>query len=265
MLDAGKYFLEKQERSAGISEAEIIKIAIKSLGIDELSPFDPKKKIIEYLLEGEEQSPLVNMSLEAFSTETASESVAPGGGSVSAYVGALGVSLATMVANLSAHKRGWDDRWKEFSDWAEEGEKYRKELLRLVDADTDAFNGLLAAFRLPKGTEEEKAARSAAIQDATKVAIEVPMQVLKTSVASLEVIGKMAEIGNPNSTSDAGVGALCARAAAHGAYLNVKINLADIKDQSYIENTLAQAHPLINQANTEEKRIMELVLKTIDS
>jgi glutamate formiminotransferase/formiminotetrahydrofolate cyclodeaminase len=233
MLDAGKYFLHKQERSTGVSEAEIIKIAVKTMGLDELTPFDPQKKIIEYLLDAEEQKPLLKMTLPAFANETASESPAPGGGSISAYVGALGVSLATMVANLSAHKRGWDSRWETFSDYADQGQAVQTTLLNLVDEDTLSFNGIMDAFRLPKGSEQEKTYRSHAIQAATKYAVEVPLLVMKTALESMQMIHKMAEIGNPNSVTDAGVGALCARTAVHGAFLNVKINLSGLKDQKY--------------------------------
>jgi glutamate formiminotransferase/formiminotetrahydrofolate cyclodeaminase len=259
MLDAGRFYLEKQERSIGIPEREIIKIAVKSLGLDELSPFNPDQKIIEYLLEDSESQPLVKLDLQSFANVTASESVAPGGGSVSAYVGALGVSLGTMVANLSAHKRGWDDRWNHFSVWAEKGEKIKQKLLGLVDADTDAFNKIIEAFRLPKGSREEKAMRSAQIQEATKGAIEVPMEVLRTSIHSFELLEAMAKEGNPASKSDAGVGALCVRAAAHGAYLNVKINLEGLKDELYSQTILEEANVLRDQADALEKRVIELI------
>ena len=208
MLDAGRYFLTQQERSTGVAESELIRIAIKSLGLDELTPFDPRQKIIEYRLQDLNATPLLNMNLRNFANETASESPAPGGGSISAYVGVLGISLATMVANLSAHKRGWDERWSEFSDWAEKGQQLKDQLLALVDEDTNAFNAIMSAFRLPKGTDDEKAARHAAIQAATQHAIDVPFKVMQLSLDTFDIIKAMAEIGNPNSVTDAGVGAL---------------------------------------------------------
>jgi glutamate formiminotransferase/formiminotetrahydrofolate cyclodeaminase len=259
MLDAGKYFLHKQERSTGVSEAEIIKIAVKTMGLDELTPFDPQKKIIEYLLDAEEQKPLLKMTLPAFANETASESPAPGGGSISAYVGALGVSLATMVANLSAHKRGWDSRWETFSDYADQGQAVQTTLLNLVDEDTLSFNGIMDAFRLPKGSEQEKTHRSHAIQAATKYAVEVPLLVMKTALESMQMIHKMAEIGNPNSVTDAGVGALCARTAVHGAFLNVKINLSGLKDQKYAAEKLKEATAILLQAQQQEADILQIV------
>jgi len=259
MLDAGKYFLKKQHRSTGISEAEIIKIAVKSLGLDELGVFDPQKKIIEYQLEGPNAALLLGKNLKEFADETASESPAPGGGSISAYVGALGVALATMVANLSAHKRGWDDRWEEFSDWATKGQTLQNALLKMVDEDTNAFNAIIASFRLPKGTEEEKVKRSEAIQAATKNAIEVPFKIMELSMQSFETIKVMAEIGNPNSVTDAGVGALCARAAIRGAFLNVKINCADLSDKEFVTAILEKGENLIKQADTLEKEVLKLV------
>ncbi|MFN7014149.1 MAG: glutamate formimidoyltransferase, partial [Bacteroidia bacterium] len=213
LLDAGKYFLEKQKRSTGVSESELIKIAVKSMGLDELGPFKPEERIIEYMLKDKSSSKLISMPLNAFADETASESPAPGGGSISAYVGALGISLGTMVANLSSHKPGWDERWKEFSDWADKGQQYKNQLLALVDEDTIAFNKIMSAFGLPKTTDEEKQVRTQAIQDATKYATEVPFKVMQLAYQSMDVIKAMAEIGNPNSVSDAGVGALCARTA----------------------------------------------------
>ncbi|MDD2305591.1 MAG: glutamate formimidoyltransferase [Prolixibacteraceae bacterium] len=258
MLDAGKYFLRKQERSVGIPDAEIIKIAVKSIGLDELAPFDPKKRIIEYLID-DRQSKLVDMSLSGFSNETLSESPAPGGGSVSAYVGALGAALGSMVANLSAHKRGWDDRWDEFSDWAEKGKQAHDRLLKLVDEDTAAFNAIMDAFGLPKNTDQEKKNRSAAIQSATKHAIEVPFEVMQTAYSSLEVIQAMATIGNPNSLSDAGVGALCARTAVYGAYLNVRINAGGLSDKVFVEDVLAKASQLLQQTLSKEEEILRLV------
>ena len=258
MLDAGKYFLRKQERSVGIPDAEIIKIAVKSLGLDELAPFDPRKRIIEYLID-DQQSRLVDMSLSGFSNETLSESPAPGGGSVSAYVGALGAALGSMVANLSAHKRGLDNRWDEFSDWAEKGKQAHDRLLRLVDEDTAAFNAIMDAFGLPKNTDQEKKNRSAAIQSATKHAIEVPFEVMQTAYSSLEVIQAMATIGNPNSLSDAGVGALCARTAVYGAYLNVRINAGGLSDKVFVEDVLEKASQLLQQTLSKEAEILRLV------
>jgi glutamate formiminotransferase/formiminotetrahydrofolate cyclodeaminase len=259
MLDAGRYFLEKQNRSTGVSEEELVAIAAKSMGLDDLSKFDPKKNIVEYMLEDESSAPLVKMNLREFASETASESPAPGGGSISAYIGSLGISLATMVANLSSHKRGWDDRWEEFSDWANQGQTIKDKLLKLVDEDTAAFNGIMSAFRLPKGSEAEKQRRLQAIEAATKYAIEVPFDVMKTALSSFEIIKAMAEIGNPNSVSDAGVGALCARSAIIGAYLNVKINTGDLKDKDYVNEKLAQATEMIEKAKHFEEEILTIV------
>ncbi len=262
MLDAGRYFLHKQQRSAGVSEAELLKIAIKSMGLDELGPFDPAKKIIEYNIAAKNagtQKRLVDLNLWAFADETASESPAPGGGSISAYVGALGVSLATMVANLSSHKRGWDDRWAEFGTAAEEGQQLKDALLRTVDADTNAFNAIMAAFGLPNTTPDEKAARKQAIQAATKLAIEVPAQVMRLAHQSLALIRRMAEHGNPNSVTDAGVGALCARAAVHGAFLNVKINASGLDDRAFAEQVLAEGNALAAATDAEEQAILAIV------
>ena len=259
MLDAGKYFLNKQERSTGIAESEIIKIAVKSLGLDDLAPFDPNEKIIEYKLKQGQEKGLVDMTLTGFANETASESMAPGGGSISAYAGSLGISLAVMVANLSAHKRGWDTRWKEFSDWAEKGTKIQQELLRLVDEDTNSFNGIMAAFGLPKDSEEDKLARKEAIENATKYATEVPLEVMVQSYNSMEVIKAMAEIGNPNSITDAGVGALCSRTAVLGAFLNVKINASGLNDASFVKNIMGKATEIANATTELENEIMELV------
>jgi glutamate formiminotransferase / formiminotetrahydrofolate cyclodeaminase len=259
MIEAGQYFMEKQRRSAGISEEELIRLAVKSLGLDELSPFDPKKKIIEYQLEGMNNAPLIKMDLQKFASETASESPAPGGGSIAAYVGSLGISLATMVANLSSHKKGWDDRWKEFSDWAIKGQAIKDQLLVMVDEDTNAFNAIMSAFGLPKNTDEEKKARSQAIQSATKLAIEIPFKVMSLSLQSFEIIKAMAEVGNPNSVTDAGVGALCARAAVHGAFLNVKINTGSLKDKDFAEKILSEGQKMIAEADRLEKEIMATV------
>lgn len=259
MLDAGKYFLEKQERSVGVSEDELIKIAVKSMGLDELNPFDPKKNIIEYMIAEDDVRPLVKMDLKAFADETASESPAPGGGSIAAYLGALGISLGTMVANLSSHKRGWDERWNEFSEWAAKGQALKDKLLWLVDEDTNSFNRIMDAFKLPKSSSEEKAARTQAIQDATKYAIEIPYQVMETSYASFELLKEMAENGNPNSVSDAGVGALSARSAVLGAYLNVKINVADLKDEGFKKEILEKAAKLAKAAEDAEQEILGVV------
>ena len=262
MLDAGKYFLHKQERSSGVSEAEIIKIAAKSMGLDELAPFDPAQKIIEYNIAAKNNAAakqLVAKDLRAFADETASESPAPGGGSISAYVGALGAALATMVANLSSHKRGWDSRWAEFSDAAERGQYLKDALIRAVDEDTDAFNAIMAAFGLPNGTPEEKKARKAAIQAATKLAIEIPAKVMQLAADTLPLVRQMAETGNPNSVTDAGVGALCARAAVQGAFLNVKINATGLDDREYAERVLAEGLAIANRADQEEAEILAIV------
>jgi len=259
MLDAGKYFLKKQERSLGVSQDELIKIAVKSLGLDDLKPFNPREKIIEYMLEDTQAHPLIDMTLAGFANETASESPAPGGGSIAAYVGTLGVSLGTMVANLSAHKRGWDDRWQEFSAWAEKGMAYQQTLLNLVDEDTASFNKIMDAFGLPKGNEEEKTQRQAAIQQATKYATEVPFKVLETAFSSMEVMKAMAEIGNRNSVTDAGVGALCARTAVRGALLNVKINAAALDDKTFANEIVARGNEIADRAKDLEDEIMVIV------
>jgi glutamate formiminotransferase/formiminotetrahydrofolate cyclodeaminase len=263
LLDAGRYFLEKQQRSVGVSEKEIIHIAVKSLGLDELSEFIPEKKIIEYLLNEEKQDKLINLSLQEFANETASESPAPGGGSIAAYMGSLGISLATMVANLSAHKRAWDERWKEFSAWAEKGQKIKDELLYLVDEDTNAFNKIMEAFSLPKSSEQEVKFRSEAIQNATKYATEVPLKTMILAYSSFPIIKAMAEIGNPNSISDAGVGALCARSAVIGAYMNVRINAAELKDEAFKKEILAKAEKIKNDAIKEEEAILKIVYAVI--
>ena len=258
LIDAGNYFLRKQKRSTGISESEIIKIAIKTLGLDELAPFNPEKRIIEYMLESNSNNPLVNMTLTNFANETSSESPAPGGGSISAYCGAMGVALGTMVANLSAHKRGWDDRWEEFSNWAEKGMDYQKTLLNLVDEDTNSFNKIMDAFRLPKDTESDKSKRKEAIQEATKHAIITPFKVMETAYKSMEVMQAMAEIGNPNSVTDAGVGALCARTAVIGAFLNVKINCEDCEDKNFVNDILKRGQQLVDDTCDLENKIMEI-------
>ena len=258
LIDAGKHFLKKQERSTGISESEIIKIAIKTLGLDELAPFNPEKRIIEYMLDADTNKPLVNMSLTGFANETASESPAPGGGSIAAYCGVMGVSLGTMVANLSAHKRGWDDRWEEFSTWAEKGMEYQRILLDLVDEDTNAFNKIMDAFRLPKDTEKAKTIRNNAIQAATQYAILTPFKVMETAYNSMEVMKAMADFGNPNSVTDAGVGALCARTAVIGAFLNVKINCGDCEDKAFVADILKRGQQLVDDACALEDEIMKI-------
>lgn len=258
MLDAGKYFLRKQKRSVGVSEEELIKIAVKSLGLDDLKPFNPAEKIIDYMITGGEKK-LVDLTCKGFANETASESPAPGGGSVSAYLGALGVSLAAMVANLSSHKPGWDERWEEFSDWAEKGQQLKDELLFLVDEDTRSFNRIMDAFGLPKSTPEEKAVRTAAIQAATKYAIEVPFRTMKTTFESFPIIRAMVQTGNPNSVTDAGVGALCARSAIMGAFLNVKVNAGGLADKAFAEKILAEGHEIERQSIEFEKEILGLV------
>ncbi len=258
MIDTGKYFLRKQERSVGIPDAEIIKIAVKSLGLDELAPFHPKKRIIEYLTD-DQPDKLIDLSLSGFSNETLSESPAPGGGSVAAYVGSLGAALGSMVANLSAHKRGWDERWEEFSYWAEKGKQAHDRLLKLVDEDTAAFNFLMDAFGLPKNNDQEKKNRSTAIQAATKHAIEVPFEVMQTAFTSMEMIQTMAEIGNPNSVSDAGVGALCARTAVYAAYLNVRINAGGLSDKVFAEDILNKSAIILQEALAKENEILKLV------
>ncbi len=268
LMEAGRFYLEKQERSLGISEEETMKIAVKSMSLDDLKPFDPHEKVIEYLMEDPAEAAarerLVRMPLKGFAAETASESPAPGGGSISAYMGALGAALGTMVANLSAHKRGWDDRWKEFSDWAEKGQAVMNELVALVDEDTAAFDRIMAALGLPKGTDEEKAARAEAIEKATLYATQVPLRTMKASFKAFEVIRAMAQTGNPNSVSDAGVGALAARSAVLGAQLNVKINAASLADKAKAAELTAEAAGIAAKAVTEEKEILDIVNSKID-
>ncbi|MDL2296573.1 glutamate formimidoyltransferase [Bacteroidales bacterium OttesenSCG-928-B11] len=264
LLDAADYYLTKQQRSLGVDEKEKMKIAIKSMGLDDLKPFDPEEKVIEYLIEKENATgKLIDMTCEAFANETASESPAPGGGSISAYMGALGAALATMVANLSAHKPGWDDRWEEFSRWAEKGQRIKDDLLYLVDEDTNSFNKIMAAFGLPKSTDEEKNARSEAIQEATKYATEIPFKTMQRSFEVFELCEAMIEKGNPNSVSDAGVGALCAKAAVTGAYLNVKINAADLKDRVFAAQITGAAKDLVEKANVLEKELLRRVEEVI--
>lgn len=266
MLEAGRYFLKKQQRSVGVSEQELLKIAVKSMGLDELAPFDPQQKIIEYNLEKGDAAAankLIKKDLVAFADETASESPAPGGGSISAYVGALGVSLATMSANLSSHKRGWDERWEEFSDAAEKGQKLKDALLRAVDEDTDAFTLIMNAFGLPKSNDAEKAVRKAAIQAATKTAIEVPFKVMQLGMESFPLIKQMVETGNPNSITDAAVGALCARVAVYGAYLNVKINTGGLDDKLYAAKVVEDSEALLEKAIKMEGEILAYVRERI--
>ena len=261
LIDAGKYFLEKQQRSTGIPEEDIMKIAIKSMGLDDLKPFNPHEKVIEFMMEDStvEAKKLVNLSVKGFADETSRESPAPGGGTIAAYMGALGAALGTMVANLSSHKRGWDDCWAEFSAWADKGQQLMDELLHLVDEDTEAFNQIMSAFSLPKGTDEEKAARSDAIQKATLYATQVPLKTMKASFRAFDICKAMAEEGNPASVSDAGVGALAARAAVLGACLNVKINASSLKDREQADALVAEANELARQACACEQTILEIV------
>jgi glutamate formiminotransferase/formiminotetrahydrofolate cyclodeaminase len=263
LTDAGKYFLKKQKRSAGVSEKELVRIAIKSMGLDELSDFNPGERIIEYMLADKGDSRLISMDLASFADETASESPAPGGGSISAYLGSLGAALATMVANLSSHKKGWDEQWELFSDWAEKGDYFKQELLKMVDADTRSFNAIMQAFALPKSNEAEKEIRSGAIQEATRLAMDIPFKVMELSLGSMEVIKAMAETGNPNSVSDAGVGALCARSAVMGAFLNVKINASGYDDKNFVQEILKKGEIIQTKAADLEAVILEIVNKKI--
>ena len=265
LIEAGRYFLEKQNRSTGIPEQDIILIAVKSLGLEDLRPFNPREKVIEYLLEDAEKKPLLaDLSVRDFAQETSRESPAPGGGTIAAYMGALGAALGTMVANLSSHKAGWDSRCPEFSAWADKGQSLIGELLHLVDEDTEAFNRIMAAFGMPKKTEEDKAVRSKAIQEATLYAAQVPLRTMKASFAAFEICRAMAETGNPNSVSDAGVGALAARAAVLGAGLNVKINAASLKDRATSDALVAEAERLMAKADEEETSILKIVGNVIN-
>jgi glutamate formiminotransferase/formiminotetrahydrofolate cyclodeaminase len=264
MLDAGRYFLRKQQRSAGISDGELIKIAVKSMGLDELGPFVPEDKIIEYQLRKGADNKLVDLSLENFMEETASESPAPGGGSVSAYIGSLGTALGTMVANLSAHKRGWDHRWEEFSEWAEKGKNIQERLLQLVDEDTLAFNRILDAFGMPRKTREEEEFRKKAIEEATLGAIEVPFRVMETAFEGFEVIEAMVETGNPNSVSDAGVGALALHTCIEGAWFNVLINASGMKDHPRVVEIRKQGKKLLFESVKRVETVKEQVLGSID-
>lgn len=267
LVDAGKFYLEKQQRSLGVPEEELINIAVKSLGLNDLKPFNPKEKVIEYLMTDEEvqarKERLVRMSVKGFARETASESAAPGGGSVSAYMGALAAALGTMVANLSAHKRGWDDRWKEFSDWAERGQDVMERLLRLVDEDTEAFAKIMDVFSMPKGTEEEKAARAEAMEKATLYASRVPLKTMQTAMEAMPVALAMARIGNPASASDAGVGAIAALAAVRGAHLNVRINAAGLKDRTLAAELTDEAARIEAEAVAAEAEVLAEVNKNI--
>ncbi|HEX5005196.1 MAG TPA: glutamate formimidoyltransferase [Gemmatimonadales bacterium] len=259
LLDAGRHYLRKQHRSVGVDEAELVKIAVRSLGLDELAPFKPEERVIEYRLRTPSDRRLVQMTVEGFTDLTASESVAPGGGSVAASVGALGAALGAMVANLSAHKRGWDERWEEFSDWAEKGQRIKDDLLRLVDEDTRAFERVMTALGMPKGTDDEKAARSAALAAANLGALHAPWEVMQTAFRSFELIRAMAEQGNPASASDAGVGALCTRAAVRGAWLNVRTNAGGVKDKSAIEEIMREGARLDAEAAKREAEILTIV------
>lgn len=263
LLDAGRHFLRKQRRSAGVPEEELLRIAVKSLGLDDLAPFDPQQKVIEYKLRQAGTDPLLAMSVKQFADATGAESPAPGGGSVSAYVAALGASLALMVANLSSHKRGWDERWEFFSDWAERALSIQSQLLALVDADTRAFNAIMEAFQLPKTTPAEKSARSEAIQAATRHAIEVPLRTMELALSAFEPVKAMVETGNPNSVTDAGVGALCARAAVHGAGMNVLVNVAGLKDAGFAAEAVRKAEQWMQQADSLEQEIVALVKEKI--
>ena len=263
LIDAGKYYLDKQNRSSGISEDEIIKIAVKSMGLDDLKPFDPRERVIEYLIEDESKKRLIDLTCTGFARETASESPAPGGGSVSAYMGALGAALGTMVANLSSHKAGWDDKWKYFAEWAEKGHAIMEEMLYLVDEDTNSFNKILMAFGLPKENEQQKAERSAAIQEATKYATEIPLRTMQVAYSAMELTEAMVKEGNPNSVSDAGVGAIALRSAVFGAYMNVRINSKDLKDRQLADSLVAQAQEIFEKAIAAEKRITDAVMQTI--
>ena len=263
MLDAGRFFLRKQRRSTGVSDEELIKIAVKSLGLSDLYPFKPDEKIIEYAMADRSEGRLIDLTVADFTHETASESPAPGGGSISAAVGALGAALATMVANLSAHKRGWDDRWEEFSSWAEKGKRFHDELLALVDEDTRAFNKVMDVFAMPRDTQAQKAEKKRAMQEATKYAMDVPFRVMQSTYDSMEVIKAMADNGNPSSASDAGVGALCARTAVSGAYLNIKTNAAGLEDQKLVDEMLAKGKEIETKAISLEQEILAIVNRQI--
>jgi glutamate formiminotransferase/formiminotetrahydrofolate cyclodeaminase len=263
LLDSGRYFLARQQRSSGVSDDELIKIAIRSMGLNDIHQFKPEEKIIEFVMADISEHKLIDMSLKAFMDETASDSPAPGGGSVSAYMGALGVALGTMVANLSSHKRGWDDRWKEFSDWAEKGKAIQNSLLQMVDEDTRAFNRIMEAFSLPKKTEDEKKIREIAIQEATKNATLVPLKVMETAYQGFELINEMISKGNPNSISDAGVGALALRACIKGAFLNVKINASGLNDKGFVTGVIARGAELETKTIAAEEEILRRINEKI--
>jgi glutamate formiminotransferase/formiminotetrahydrofolate cyclodeaminase len=265
MLESGRHYLSKMGRSEGVSDEELIQTAIRSMGLNELGPFDPKKKIIEYLIAPAGHDRLVNMDLKAFANETASESPAPGGGSISAYAGVMGVSLAAMVANLSAAKRGWEEQTSYFSDVAVRAQKLKDALLYKVDEDTRAFDAIMNAFALPKNTDAEKKARTQAIQEATKIAIEVPLQTMQLAFAGFEIMEAMIEKGNPNSITDAAVGALCVRTAVYGAWLNVKVNLSGFKDQTFVEATLQEADAILAAAQAKEAALLALVKQRLEA
>lgn len=263
LTEAGKYFLRKQKRSVGVEDSELIKIAIKSMGLDDLKPFKPEEKIIEYLIADKTSKKLIDLSCAGFANLTASEAPAPGGGSISAYMGALGAALGTMVANLSSHKAGWDEKWEEFSIWAEKGQQLKAELLYLVDEDTNSFNKIMEAFGLPKKTEAEIAARKQAIQDATKYATLIPFRVMETSFKALEICKEMVEKGNPNSVTDAGVGALAIRSAVIGSFLNVKINASGLNDKDFVNDIIAKGNKIEAQALAIEAEILKVVNEKI--
>ena len=263
LLDAGRYFLARQQLSSGVSDDELIKIAIRSMGLNDIHQFKPEEKIIEFVMADISEHKLIDMNLKAFMDETASDSPAPGGGSVSAYMGALGVALGTMVANLSSHKRGWDDRWKEFSDWAEKGKAIQNNLLQMVDEDTTAFNRIIEAFSLPKKSEEEKKLRDIAIQEATKNATLVPLKVMETAYPGFEMISEMVSKGNPNSISDAGVGALALRTCIRGAFLNVKINASGLNDKDFVKDVIARGEVLESKAEEAEQEILKKINEKI--
>lgn len=266
LVDAGRYFLHKQQRSTGLPESEIVRMAIKSMGLDELKPFNPREKVVEYILEDATPHPkrLVDLTALALADLTASEAPAPGGGSISAYMGALAAALGTMVANLSAHKAGWDDRWKEFSDLADSGRRIQDELIALVDEDTAAFNSIMAALSMPKGTDEERAARDEALEQATLYATEIPLRTAKAAFSTFDLLTAVAEQGNPNSVSDAGVGALAAEAAVAGAVLNVRINAAGLKNRLLADGLTAEARHYAELAASRRKIILDIVNKKID-
>lgn len=265
LTEAADYFLKKQERSLGISDAEKVKIAVKSLGLDDLALFDPSKRVIEYVIADANNSPLLDMTLLAFAEETASESPAPGGGSVAAYASTMGVALATMVANLSAHKRGWDERWAAFSKVAERGVQLQVQLAALVDADTAAFNQIMEAYGLPKATEDQKKVRHQAIQDATRHAIEIPMQVARLSMQAMKVASEMASIGNPNSITDAGVGAMAIRTGVKGAILNARVNLADLEDVDFAKRVRIECQELWSACDAAEAAVIARVDEVLGS